>query len=282
MAMRKAMKISYASRGRQLAKSGVERKLKTSAGTIRVLEYGFDDTAVQPLYVDLHGGGFVMMEADDDDVMNVSIQCDIGVKVISIAYPKSPEHHYPVALETVREVVGHYIENARRFAVDPGRIGIGGHSSGGNLAAASCLHAKERGEDLYRFQILDYPILDLATSTWDKPRPPGSISRTNAAMFSACYTGLAHAADPLISPVYATPDQLAGLPPALVILAGRDTFHDEGARYADMLRAAGVQVKLLEFEKEPHGFTYASSPATDEAVDAMEDFILEQVGKRRT
>lgn len=278
LAMRKALKTSYQLRGRLVAKAGRERKIAIAQRTVRVLEYGFDDPGILPLYIDLHGGGFILMNADDDEVMNLTLQNDTGVKVISVEYPLAPENPWPAAAEAVYEVARHYIENARQYGIDPHRVGIGGHSAGGNLATVACLLAKKRGEDLFRLQILDYPPLDLAADPFAKPLPRGSIKPKTAAMFNACYAASEEMADPHVSPLYAGPDQLAGLPPALVIVAGRDSLHDEGVRYAQMLREAGVEVELREFAGEPHGFTYNSSPATDEALDAMGDFILRHMG----
>ncbi|MNY73546.1 Carboxylesterase NlhH [compost metagenome] len=49
-------------------------------------------------------------------------------------------------------------------------------------------------------------------------------------------------------------DDLSGVAPALVYLAGHDPLHDEGLAYAELLRAAGNEVTLLEQPGMTHDF----------------------------
>ncbi|MDR3194691.1 MAG: alpha/beta hydrolase [Tannerella sp.] len=250
------------------------RQVETACGTVRVLEYGFEDSAPQPLYVDMHGGGFILMHAEADEVMNLYLREKTGVKIISIDYPKAPEHPFPVPPEAVCETVRFYVAHAAEWGIDARRIGIGGHSAGANLATAVCMMAKERGDLSFRFQLLDYPPLDLATDAYLKPLPKGCVSPRMATLFNACYVvDPRQAEDPRVSPVFATPEQLGGLPPALLIVAGRDSLHDEGVRYAEMLRQAGVSVVLHDFPNAAHGFTYYPSTDTDKAMILMAEFI---------
>ena len=124
-------------------------------------------------------------------------------------------------------------------------MAIGGHSAGGNLSTVICMKAKKEGEFQFVCQVLDYPPLDLATSPLKKPQPKGAIPPKMALMFNACYVDPAQAKDPYVSPVYATQEDLAGLPPALFILAGGDSLHDEGLKYCEMLKTAGGRVAII-------------------------------------
>ncbi len=122
-------------------------------------------------------------------------------------------------------------------------------------------------------QILDYPPLDLATSPLEKPRPKGAIPPQMAWMFDACYVDPTQARDIYVSPVYATREDLEGLPPALIIVAGRDSLRDEGLRYCELLKAAGVVTECYEYPDAPPGFTYNRSRDAKDAWDKMVAFL---------
>ena len=239
--------------------------INTEFGKVRTLWYGFENTEKAPIYFDLHGGGFILGGADMDEEMNLELNKQVGCKIISIEYAKAPEFPYPAAVNQVYAVVKHVFENAEKYAIDNKRMAIGGHSAGGNLSTVTCMKATKEGEFQFVCQILDYPPLDLATSPLDKPQPKGAISPKMALMFDACYVDPTQAKDPYVSPVYATQEDLQGLPPALFILAGRDSLHDEGLKYCGMLKTARVVTECYEYANALHGFTY--KPSID-AIDA--------------
>ena len=257
------------------AKAGASRLIDTSHGKVRVLEYGFDSPETAPLFVDMHGGGFVLGSADMDEPMCVYFREQTGAKIISIDYPKAPKHPYPAAVEAVYDIVKHYINNSGEYGIYPENIGIGGHSAGGNLATVICIMAKEKGEFSLKYQILDFPPCDLTIGAYNRPNPKGALSPQMIDMFGACYNDndADIARSPYISPVFASKEQLSGLPPALLILAGRDSLHDEGVLYLELLREAGVSVEYHEFEGSIHGFTYYGKPDAKKAWKIMADFI---------
>jgi len=255
------------------ASSGAVRYVETSEGPVRVLEYGFSNLSVKPLFIDLHGGGFILNSADIDEPMILTFLEKADIKIISIDYPKAPEHPYPSAVNAVWEIIGYYLSNAASLGIDSNQVGIGGHSAGGNLAAVMCLRSASEKRFSFRFQILDYPPLDLATSSGQKKQPKGCIPKETAEIFDACYLADHDPRSPYISPVYAEDELLKTLPPALIILAGQDSLHDEGYLYFQRLTAAGIPVRLLDYPGVLHGFTYKKDAAAQEAVQAMADFI---------
>jgi acetyl esterase len=98
-------------------------------------------------------------------------------------------------------------------------------------------------------------------------------------MFNACYYGkdVETAKSPYISPVYATKEQLTGLPPVLLIVAGRDSLHNEGVRYGELLKEAGVPVDFHEFAESVHGFTYNKTHNAKRGWDVMVEFIKKNI-----
>lgn len=151
--------------------TGTEMFLDTDVGRVRVLAYGLDDPTVRPLFVNIHGGGFVMGSAEMDDRFMPGIAMGAGVKILSIDYSLAPEAPFPVALEECYAVVKYAKEHAAELNIDPARMAVGGHSAGGNFSAALCLLDAVRKELGLRAVILDYPPLDIATDPYLKPRP---------------------------------------------------------------------------------------------------------------
>ncbi|KPL85622.1 hypothetical protein SE18_16340 [Herpetosiphon geysericola] len=250
-----------------------ELMIETEFGTVRVLGYGLENPKRTPILFDLHGGGFILGSADMDEAMNVQFQQQLGCKVISIDYAKAPKYPYPMAVNQVYAVVKHFYAHAERYAIDRNKMAIGGHSAGGNLSAVTCLKAKHAGQFQFVCQVLDYPPLDLATSPFAKPNPKGAIPPHIAAMFDASYREEHQAKDPYVSPIYAEPADLVGLPPALFILAGRDSLHAEGLRYEALLKQAGVATECYSYPEAPHGFTYKASADTSAALANMLAFL---------
>jgi Esterase/lipase len=250
-----------------------EVMIPTEFGEVRTLWYGFDQPEKQALLFDLHGGGFVFGSADLDEAMCLQFQHEAGCKVISIDYAKAPKFPYPTAVNQVYAVAKQVWQNTERFGVDADRMAIGGHSAGANLSAVACIKARQEGLFQFSAQILDYPPLDLATAPEQKPQPKGAIPASMARMFNDCYLTPAQATEIYASPVYATASQLQGLPPALFILAGGDSLHDEGLRYCEMLKAAGVTTECFEYPNSVHGFTYQPSADTTDALQKMTAFL---------
>ena len=160
--------VGFLSKLKRSKTTADENYVDTTHGKIRVLEYGFDSPDIAPLYVDLHGGGFILLSADFDEPMNLMLREKTGIKIISIDYPKAPESPYPIAIEAIYEVVQHYVENSAKYKINPDNIGIGGFSAGGNFAAVLSIQANERNDFKFQYQILGVPSLDLAKGAENK------------------------------------------------------------------------------------------------------------------
>jgi acetyl esterase len=197
---------------------GKELFLVTDAGRVRVLGYNLDGPETLPLFVDMHGGGFILGHAEMDDPFMPGVAEKAGVKILSVDYSLAPQHPFPRALDECYGVVKYAREHPEEFGIDPGNIAVGGHSAGGNLSAGICLLDAERRELGLKALILDYPPLDLYTDPYLKPRPKKAIPPWLARVFDAAYCGNREAAkNPLISPCYASGDQVKSFPPTLVI-----------------------------------------------------------------
>ena len=253
---------------------GRELLLPTGAGPVRVLGYSLDRPEILPLFVDMHGGGFALGHAEMDDPFMFRVAEATGLKILSVDYSLAPQHPFPTALNECYGVVKYVKEHPEELGIDPGSIAVGGHSAGGNLAAGICLLDAERNELGLKALLLDYPPLDLHTDPHLKPRPKKAIPPWLAHAFDAAYTSSREAAkNPLISPCFATAQQLSSFPPTLIISASLDSLATEEAAFTDKLESAGVPVTYKLFEGVPHGFTLQEGPEADEAWQMIIDFL---------
>ena len=119
-----------------------------------------EGTGPFPAYVYFHGGGWWMGNIAMTEGECRHIVRDVGCVVVSIDYHLAPEHKFPIPVEDCYTATTWVVEHADELAVDPERVAVGGSSSGGNLAAAVCLMARDRGGPLLSFQLLVSPALD--------------------------------------------------------------------------------------------------------------------------
>ena len=258
---------------------GKELFLDTGEGRVRVLAYNLDKPEKLPLYINIHGSGFTMGNAEMDDPFMMDIAEGANVKIISIDYSLAPEAPFPKALNECYAVVEYAAGHGDELGVDADRIAVGGHSAGGNFTAAICLMDNDRKQLDIKCLIMDYPPLDVYTDAGEKPQPFGSLPVSMCRMFDACYLNDKEGRkNPLISPVFATVDQLRDFPPTLVITASGDSLCGEGERFKDKLIEAGVDVSFERF-KGPHGFNLRKSEESDRSwrmiIDHLKRYLWE-------
>lgn len=250
------------------------------AGPVPVRFYRPGTAAPTPLLLLIHGGGFALGDLDTHDGMARFLCANAGVTVASVDYRRSPEHPFPAAVEDCYAALTWMAQAARSLGIDPARIALCGDSAGGNLSAVLCHLARERGGPMPLLQVLLYPVVDLSTTAaHDSRRQFGGgeyfLSLADMDWIAGMYfTDQARdGAGPLASPLLV--GDLSNLPPALIITAGFDPLVDEGARYAERLRGAGVPVEYRCYEGTIHGFMSfpAALPAGREALALVADRV---------
>jgi acetyl esterase/lipase len=206
-------------------------------------------TGPAPALLWIHGGGYIIGTAAQDDVLCRRFASELGVTVASVDYRLAPEHPYPAPLEDCYSALTWL---AGLPSVDPARVAIGGASAGGGLAAALALLARDRGEVPVAAQLLVYPMLDDRTVDRTGLENPGHrLWNQSSNKFGwAAYLG---DADRDVA-VPARRADLSGLPPAWMGVGTLDLFHDEDLAYAERLRAAGVSCEVEVVEGAFHGF----------------------------
>jgi len=238
--------------------SRTDREIPVDGGRdVRVRVHRAVDAAVGPLpaIVWMHGGGLVAGTHLIDDGRFDRWCPMFDVVGVSVDYGLAPERPYPGGLDDCYAALTWTHEHAAELGIDPTRIGIGGSSAGGCMAAGLALLARDRGELRVAFQTLIYPMIDdrmvNPSSAWPVPIwPPAS----NEFGWSA-YLGEAYGTADV--PAYAAAARaidLAGLPPAFISVGCLDGFVDEDIDYATRLNRAGVPVELHVYPGAPHGF----------------------------
>jgi acetyl esterase len=217
---------------------------------IRVRLYRDATELPRPLLLWLHGGAFAGGTLDDIDVTCAGLARRSGFTVVSLDYRLAPENPFPAALHDTYDTMAWLSENGGAFGGD-GRIAAGGQSSGGNLVAAACLMARDQGRSLVTNQVLCYPWLDLGFDSESHRLFDSPVSRADDEWFASQYLA-GQPVTPYVAPLAA--QDLAGLPPALVLGAGLDSVRDDARRYASRLREDGVDASYLEYENSPHAF----------------------------
>ena len=231
-----------------------------------------------PLLVYYHGGGFTYGDLDTHDGACRMLCRHAGAHVLAVDYRLAPEHPFPAAVEDTRAALSWAHANAGRLGADPHRIGVGGDSAGGNLAAVAAQLAAHDGGPAPVLQLLIYPATDSTRRRRSRELFGEGFLLTETEMkwFEDNYLGTARtqANDPRASPLLA--ENLSGLAPAFVATAGFDPLRDEGEDYAMALRAAGTPATLRRFPGLIHGFISAAGVSR-----TSRDALIEIAGATR-
>jgi acetyl esterase len=238
---------------------------------IRVYWPGPTNTQQPPVVVFFHGGGFAVGDLDTHDGIARNHAVGAGAVVVSVGYRLAPEHPYPAAVEDVWAATRWVAAHGGELGADADRLAVAGDSAGGTLAAVVAQLARDRGGPPIAFQLLWYPAtmwdpsLPSFTENADAPILDAAATRT----FTRWYAGEVDMTNPPATLAPARADNLAGLPPAYIAVAGHDPLRDDGVRYAELLAAAGVGVQLHNADTMVHGYVgYAGVvPAATAAAD---------------
>jgi acetyl esterase len=210
-----------------------------------------------PTLIFFHGGGFVIGDLDTHDGLCRILANEAGARVIAVDYRRAPEHKYPAAVDDAMAALIWIEANASKLGVDANRLAVGGESAGGALAAILAQAASEKKKPKLVFQLLMFPVVQIGGETVSlREFAEGYfLERATLDWFYKSYLPAdADKSDPRISPLLAA--NLSGLPQAYVMLGGYDPLHDEGAQYAEKMRAAGVSVTVADYPDMVHTFIY--------------------------
>ncbi|MEM1598329.1 MAG: alpha/beta hydrolase [Pyrobaculum sp.] len=250
--------------------------IKTRAGELKARVYRSSDRERLPAVVYFHGGGFVLGSIETHDHVCRRIANLSGAVVISVDYRLAPEHKFPAAIEDAYDSVKWIADNYDKLGIDNGKIAVAGDSAGGNLATVASIVARDKKEDIIRYQVLIYPVVNLTSlptaSRIEYSGPEYVILTANLmAWFGRQYLAkFEDALSPYASPILA---DLSNLPPALIITAEYDPLRDEGELYAHYLKVKGVRAVAVRYNGVIHGFVNFY-PVLEEGREALSQIAM--------
>jgi acetyl esterase len=218
----------------------------------------------------LHGGGWVTGNMDGNEPTACSLANKGNFVVVQIQYQKAPEHPFPGPFNDCYAALNWVVKNADLLQIDRTKIGVGGDSAGGNLAAAIAIKCRDTHLVDLAFQMLVYPCTgnDGALPSAIKNAEGYGLTSKIMRWLEFQYIGSnADLRNPYTFPMYCK--DLTGLPPAVLVTAEFDPLADDGRLYAQALEAAGVRVIFREFEGAIHGFNSLAGVAPETAAEAQ-------------
>jgi acetyl esterase len=213
-----------------------------------------DDAARPPLLIYAHGGGFMQGSLPSWDAMLRDLVRQSGVAALSVDYKLSPEHRFPKAFDEMAAVTRLAAREGAEFGIDPTRLAVGGDSAGGNLALAAALALRDQGLRALRFMLLVYGVYsaDSESPSWQRFGKGAGLSQTQMRWIWETYLETPEQQrDWRAAPILG---DLAGLPPAHLIVGSLDPLLDDSHRLAAALTQAGVPCRLEVYDGINHGF----------------------------
>ena len=223
----------------------------------------------------LHGGGYCIGSIDTHRAMVAAISEASSMRALVLDYRLAPEHPHPAAVDDAVAAYRWLLANS----VSAERIAIAGDSAGGGLTAATLVALREAGDPLPAAAVLISPWTDLAAtgaSISERVDIDPMIDTAVLARMADAYAGEAGTRDPSVSPLYADP---GGLPPMLIQVGTAEVLYDDSTRFAELARAAGVDVSFEAWEDMVHVFQAFGGllPEAGEAIGKIGDFLRQRV-----
>lgn len=256
-----------------------DRTLPTPEGPVGVRIYAPRRDTILPLVMYFHGGGFISGDVDTHDELTRQLALAADCVIVSVSYRLAPAHPFPAALQDCLAALDWAVGHAAGLGADATKLGLAGDSAGGNLAAVTALHIRDKGGPSVAAQLLIYPGTDLAGPRTGSMAGTGEgfyMNPDDMDFFEASYTGAHDPSDPYISPLRA--ESLADLPPAFVLTAEYDPLRDQGQAYAKRLAEAGVPTEFVNYEGAIHGFLSFPVPMGRQAIASCGAWLKSQLG----
>ncbi|MGD1012885.1 MAG: alpha/beta hydrolase [Acidimicrobiales bacterium] len=222
-----------------------------------------------------HGGSFVVGGLETHDALCRRLSADTGMRFLAVDYRLAPEHPFPAAINDAVDMFRHVVAHWSDYAAPDAEMIVMGDSAGASLVAVAAALTKNEHLGIAA-QVLIYPTLgpELVTESAHKYGVGYMLDLENLRHDYAQYLGdFVDHTDPRVTPLMF--EDLAGAPPAILLVAECDPLRDEGLAYAGLLEHFGVDVEILEAEGMVHGFLRLGGlvPETLEIVEDLAEHM---------
>ncbi len=247
-----------------------DREIEVNGTDLPVRVYTPEGDGPFPVIVYYRGGGWVIATLDTYDASCRALSKMTDAVVMSVDYRQAPKNKFPTAHEDAYAALQWAFVNPDELNGKRGQVAVVGESAGGNMAAAVCLMAEERGGMMPLHQVLVYPVADYGQDTPSYRENADAVPLNSPAMgwfFDKYLSSPSDGKRPVISLVDVPQSELSGLPPATVINAEIDPLRSEGEQYAENLKEAGVDVVQKTYSGVTHEF-FGLGAVVDKAKEA--------------
>jgi acetyl esterase/lipase len=241
-------------------------------------------TGPLPVVFYIHGAGWVFGDDRTHDRLFRELVVGAGAAGVFPVYDNAPEAKYPTQIEQNYAVGQWVLAHGGEYGLDTSRVAVAGESVGGCMSTVFALMNHERGGIDLAGQLLLYPVADadFDTPSYIQFREGYYLTRDAMKWFWDHYSSPEQRSEHYAAPLQSTLDQLAGLPKALVITDEADVLRDEGEKYANKLREAGVDVTSLRVAGMVHDFLLLDSLRNTKAANVARklsiDFLRQVLG----
>jgi acetyl esterase len=269
-AMERAYQIQNKPRPKEV--KGVPTWLDIHGESRYCLHYSSKKRKNGPVFIDIHGGGFVWGSPEEDDLFSARLNKLLDIEVYSLEYPRTAVHPFPEALDQLYDTIKFMADHSGDFNFNPMFMAVGGHSAGGNLAAAITLKNNKHKDFNVKCQILAYPCVDFdinKISDEEIAKDGLGLNREIMAFFNRVYVPRTKRKDEFCQPILATVEEMKGLPPAVLLTCGNDILRFQGRAYGAKLMEAYVPVLAREFDGCAHAFEVFQGEHMQEGQDFL-------------
>ena len=230
--------------------------------------------AAQSVMVYYHGGGWVIGNIDDYDLVGRHLAEKCNAIVVMVDYRKSPEHKYPVPMQDCYAALNWVEANRKDIGAEKLPLIVAGESAGGNLATVMAQKTVSENGPKIDLQVLVYPVIDgrMETASFTAEDNQLFLNAELMTHFWDQYCDPAERLNADVSPILA--DDVSQIAPAIILTPEFDILVDEGKAYADKLDAAGKLVAYKSFAQQMHTF-FAMPDVLPVGFEAMNWVALE-------